>query len=332
VILEPSGHVSSAPVLEVHGFSVRINGTELVSDLDLSLKPKELVCLVGESGSGKSLTSLAIMGLLGRGLSSSADRFVFMGKDISGISEGEMEALRGDRMAMVFQEPMTSLNPVMRIGDQLVEPLIRHRGMSRGDAWRLAEDMLRKVQIPAAAERMNVFPHQLSGGMRQRVMIAMALICRPALLIADEPTTALDVTIQGQVLQLIDELRNELGTATLFVTHNLAVVAEIADVVYVMYAGKVVERATKMDLFNDPQHPYTLALFAAIPRSSDAGQPLAAIGGQVPHVLAMPQGCRFEPRCPFSTARCASEPPPLREISPEHLVACWNAPVEGVQH
>lgn len=330
--MEPSGYENPNLVLDVRGLSVRIKGTELVSGLDLSLKRKELVCLVGESGSGKSLTSLSIMGLLGQNLSSTADHIVFMGKDISRATEAEMETLRGDRMAMVFQEPMTSLNPVMRIGDQLVEPLIRHRGVGHGEAWQLAEDMLRKVQIPAAAERMNVFPHQLSGGMRQRVMIAMALICRPSLLIADEPTTALDVTIQGQVLQLIDELRNELGTATLFVTHNLAVVAEIADIVYVMYAGNVVERASKLDLFNDPQHPYTLALFAAIPRSSDVGRPLSAIGGQVPQVSAMPKGCRFETRCPFRTAQCRNEPPPLREISPDHLVACWHAPVEGAQY
>mgnify|MGYP001301192998 CR=1 FL=1 len=326
--MDQLGRENPGYVLDVRGLSIEVNGTDLVSDLDLSLKPRELACLVGESGSGKSLTALSLMGLLGHGLTSRAESIQFLGDDITAVSESGMQALRGNRMAMVFQEPMTSLNPVMRVGDQLIEPLTKHRGMGRSEAWELAEQMLRKVHIPAAAERMAVFPHQLSGGMRQRVMIAMALICRPSLLIADEPTTALDVTIQGQVLQLIDELRSELGTATLFITHNLAVVAEIADVVYVMYAGKVVERASKYDLFNDPQHPYTLALFAAIPRSSDIGKPLAAIGGQVPQVSAMPKGCRFEPRCPFATARCRDEPPPLREVSPQHYAACWYAPIE----
>jgi peptide/nickel transport system ATP-binding protein len=327
--VEQSERADSHHVLEVKSLAIEVNGVDLVAGLDLSLKPGELACMVGESGSGKSLTALSLMGLLGAGLNSRAERVSFLGKDITNASEQDMQALRGNRMAMVFQEPMTSLNPVMRVGDQLIEPLVRHRGMSRKAAWALAEEMLRKVQIPAASERMSVFPHQLSGGMRQRVMIAMALICRPALLVADEPTTALDVTIQGQVLQLIDELRGELGTATLFITHNLAVVAEIADVVYVMYAGRVVERASKRDLFTNPMHPYTLALFAAIPRSSDAGQPLVAIGGQVPAAANMPSGCRFAPRCPFATDRCSAEQPPLREIEPGHFAACWNAPIEG---
>ncbi|MCA1868846.1 ABC transporter ATP-binding protein [Agrobacterium genomosp. 3] len=327
--MEQSKRTDPGHVLDVKSLTVGVGGVNIVAGLDLSLQPGELACMVGESGSGKSLTALSLMGLLGPGLTSRAERISFLGQDITNASEADMQALRGNRMAMVFQEPMTSLNPVMRVGDQLIEPLIRHRGMSRKAAWALAEEMLRKVQIPAASERMSVFPHQLSGGMRQRVMIAMALVCRPALLVADEPTTALDVTIQGQVLQLIDELRAELGTATLFVTHNLAVVAEIADVVYVMYAGRVVERASKRDLFNNPMHPYTLALFAAIPRSSDAGQPLVAISGQVPAAADMPSGCRFAPRCPFATDRCGVEQPPLREIEPGHFAACWNAPIEG---
>jgi peptide/nickel transport system ATP-binding protein len=327
--VEKLGTENLGYVLKVDSLSIEVNGADLVSGLDLSLKPGQLACMVGESGSGKSLTALSLMGLLAPGLKSRANHIEFMGEDITSATETEMQSIRGNRMAMVFQEPMTSLNPVMRVGDQLIEPLLKHRGMSRSDAWKLAEEMLRKVQIPAAAERMSVFPHQLSGGMRQRVMIAMALICRPSLLVADEPTTALDVTIQGQVLQLIDELRNELGTATLFITHNLAVVAEIADEVYVMYAGRVVERASKRDLFLDPQHPYTLSLFAAIPRSSDTGKSLVAIGGQVPPASAMPAGCRFSPRCPFASDRCREELPPLVEISPEHYVACWNAPIEG---
>jgi oligopeptide/dipeptide ABC transporter ATP-binding protein len=239
-----------------------------------------------------------------------------------------MASLRGDRLAMVFQEPMTSLNPVMTVGEQIMEVLLQHRSLSRTEARSAALAMLRRVQIPAPEERLDVYPHQLSGGMRQRVMIAIALVCRPALLIADEPTTALDVTIQSQILSLIDELRNELGTAVLFITHNLAVVAEIADEISVMYAGRIVEHGRREDIFADPQHPYTLALFAAMPRAGDIGRPLASIEGQIPAPGAMPLGCRFAPRCPFAVEHCHKVYPPLREIAPTHQVACWRAPVE----
>jgi peptide/nickel transport system ATP-binding protein len=216
----------------------------------------------------------------------------------------------------------------MTVGDQMTETLVVHQGLSRQAALAAALEMFRKVQIPAPEARLQAYPHQLSGGMRQRVMIAMALICRPAILIADEPTTALDVTIQSQILRLIDQLRAELGTAVLFITHNLAVVAEIADEIAVMYAGRIVEQASRIDLFGDPMHPYTLALFAAMPRTDERGRPLAAIEGQVPSPGMMPPGCRFAPRCPFAIAQCREAYPPLREIKTGHFVSCWRAPLE----
>jgi peptide/nickel transport system ATP-binding protein len=216
----------------------------------------------------------------------------------------------------------------MTVGDQVTETLVVHQGLSPQAAHEAALAMFRLVQIPAPEARLKAYPHQLSGGMRQRVMIAMALICRPAILIADEPTTALDVTIQSQILQLVDQLRAELGTAVLFITHNLAVVAEIADEIAVMYAGRIVERAPRAALFGDPMHPYTLALFAAMPRADERGKPLAAIEGQVPSPGAMPSGCRFAPRCPFAVPRCSEAYPPLREIKSGHFVSCWRAPLE----
>lgn len=300
----------------------------VVDGVDLRLAAGELLCLVGESGSGKSLTALSLMRLLPPTAWTSSDGICFEGQDLQTLPEPEMASLRGDRLAMVFQEPMTSLNPVMTVGNQIMEVLLQHRSLSRAEARAAALAMLRRVQIPAAEERLDVYPHQLSGGMRQRVMIAIALVCRPALLIADEPTTALDVTIQSQILSLLDELRGEFGTAVLFITHNLAVVAEIADEIAVMYAGRIVEHGRREDIFGDPQHPYTLALFAAMPRAGDIGRPLASIEGQVPAPDAMPPGCRFAPRCPFALELCREAYPPLREIAPGHRVACWRAPVE----
>ena len=321
--------MSTAPLLDVRNLRVVFGAGPNVADgVDLSLGAGEMLCLVGESGSGKSVTALSLMRLLAPAAKLEADALRFEGHDLLALPEAGMVALRGNRIAMVFQEPMTSLNPVMRVGDQIIEALTLHRDLSRAEAWAQTVAMLRRVQIPAPEERMRVYPHQLSGGMRQRVMIAMALVCRPSLLIADEPTTALDVTIQSQVLGLIDELRAELGTAVLFITHNLAVVAEIADQVAVMYAGRIVERASKADLFGDPMHPYTLALFAATPRAGDVGRPLAAIEGQVPAPSMMPTGCRFSPRCPFAVERCRQEYPPLREFSAGHWAACWRAPIE----
>jgi len=321
---------TTAPLLNIRNLRIGFGrGPNVVDGLDLSLHQGRLLCLVGESGSGKSVTALSLMRLLPPAARVRADAYLFDGRDLLTLPEPEMIRLRGDRLAMVFQEPMTSLNPVMTVGEQIMEAVIEHRGLRRGPAREAAVAMLRRVQIPAPEERMEVYPHQLSGGMRQRVMIAMALVCRPALLVADEPTTALDVTIQSGIIRLIDELRAELGTAVLFITHNLAVVAEIADEVAVMYAGRVVERASRDDLFGDPMHPYTLSLFAAMPRAGDVGRPLAAIEGQVPSADAMPAGCRFSPRCPFATQRCRSEDPPLRELGPAHWAACWRAPLEA---
>ncbi len=320
---------TSSPVLEVRGLRVGFaKSVDIVDGLDLTIAAGELLCIVGESGSGKSLTALSVMGLMPSNGRVRADVLNLEGVDLLGLSEPGLAGLRGNRMAMVFQEPMTSLNPVMTVGEQIIEALLRHRAVSRAEARDIGMAMLRRVHIPAADTRFDMYPHQLSGGMRQRMMIAMALVCRPQLLIADEPTTALDVTIQNQILRLIDELRAELGTAVLFITHNLAVVAEIADRIAVMYAGRIVEQGSRTDIFDDPQHPYTLALFAAMPRASDLGQRLAAIDGQVPQPGSMPPGCRFAPRCPFVIDRCRTETPPLVELSPGHKAACWRAPLE----
>ena len=303
-------------------------GAAIVDGVDVTLQRGRILCLVGESGSGKSLTALSLMRLLPSTAHLSSDKFVLDGEDIADADEDALNRIRGNRMAMVFQEPMTALNPVMTVGDQVTETLMVHQGLTRQAAFDAALEMFRRVQIPAPETRLKTYPHQLSGGMRQRVMIAMALICRPAILIADEPTTALDVTIQSQILRLIDQLRSELGTAVLFITHNLAVVAEIADEIAVMYAGRIVERTSRTALFGDPMHPYTLALFAAMPRTDERGRALAAIEGQVPSPGAMPSGCRFAPRCPFAVVQCSEAYPPLREIKPDHWVSCWRAPLE----
>jgi len=322
------------PVLEMAGFSVDLGAAgrrvRVVEDVSLTLRPGRITCVVGESGSGKSVTAMALMRLLVPGqYAIRAERLRFEGQDIAGLDERGMARLRGNRMAMVFQEPMTSLNPVFTIGDQIGEALRVHRGLSAPAARERALKALRQVQIPAAEKRLDAYPHQLSGGMRQRVMIAMALACEPALLIADEPTTALDVTIQAQILTLLADLRSEHGTGILFITHNLGVVAEIADEVAVMYAGRIVERAPAASLFADAQHPYTLALLAAMPALTGTQERLEPIPGRMPAPGEMPRGCRFAPRCPFAAPRCG-ETPPLRAIGPGHDVACWRAPVEAL--
>ena len=330
----PPPRPPGGPALEIRDLRVGFgDGPDIVDGVDLALRPGRMTCLVGESGSGKSLTALSLMKLLPPSARIVSSLHRLEADDLAGASETDMERIRGKRVAMIFQEPMTALNPVMTVGDQIAEALVRHEGMSRAKALDAALAILRRVQIPAAETRLSAYPHQLSGGMRQRVMIAMALVCRPAVLIADEPTTALDVTIQSQILRLIDDLRTELGTAVLFITHNLAVVAEIADEIVVMYAGRVVERGPRDAIFGNPMHPYTLALFAAMPREEDRGRRLAAIDGQVPQPGRMPKGCRFAPRCPFAVARCREESPPLRRMDPTsgafpHEVACWRAPLE----
>jgi len=288
-----------------------------------------VLCVVGESGSGKSVTALALMGLLEAGRSEvSATRLALGGTNLLALDEAGWRALRGGRMAMVFQEPMTSLNPVFTVGEQIAEALRVHSRLPRAAARQLALAALREVGIPAPETRLDAYPHELSGGMRQRAMIAMALVGEPALLIADEPTTALDVTVQAQILALLTELRDRRGMAILLITHNLGVVAETADEVAVMYAGRIVERAPAAALFRDAQHPYTLALLGAMPEGAARGRPLVPIPGRMPAPGAAPPGCRFAPRCPFAGPDCATTPP-LRELSPGHAVACHRAPVEG---
>ncbi|CEJ10475.1 ABC transporter ATP-binding protein [Phreatobacter sp. AB_2022a] len=289
------------------------------------------LAVVGESGCGKSVTSLSIMGLVPEppGIKAGGE-ILFEGQDLLTKTRAELEEIRGARIAMIFQEPMTSLNPVYRVGDQIVEGLVKHRGLSARAARERAIEMLRLVRIPSPETRVDAYPHEMSGGMRQRVMIAIALACEPQVLIADEPTTALDVTIQAQVLDLMRDLKSRLGTAIILITHDLGVVAEMADDVVVMYAGKVVERASVAALFDDAQHPYTLGLLASVPRLDADQERLQTIEGMVPTPETMPTGCRFAPRCTLASDRCLSEMPPLRDIRPGHQVACWKAPIDEV--
>lgn len=255
---------------------------------------------------------------------------VFEGRNLARMSPQDMRKLRGDRMAMIFQEPMTSLNPAFTIGNQLIEGIRAHRHISAKEARAHAIEMLRRVRIPSPEQRIDEYPHKLSGGMRQRVMIAMALSCEPKLLIADEPTTALDVTIQAQVLDLMRTLREETGTAIILITHDLGVIAELADDVVVMYSGQVVERASVQRLFSDPQHPYTIGLLGSIPKLHLEQSRLNAIEGQVPTPMTQVTGCRFAPRCPFVVQRCRQEAPKLMDIGGGHEAACWLAPMGSV--
>jgi peptide/nickel transport system ATP-binding protein len=309
-------------------FATEQGPARAVDGVSFSVQPGETLCLVGESGCGKSVTALAVMGLVPRPPATVTGRIALDGRDLLNASQTQLADLRGDRLAMIFQEPMTSLNPAFTVGSQLGEVLIRHRGMSRQHARDASIEMLRHVRIPAPEKRIDEFPHRMSGGMRQRVMIAMALLCQPALLIADEPTTALDVTIQAQVLDLMRALRSELKTAILLITHDLGVVAEMADRVQVMYAGQAVEDGPVAAIFAMPQHPYTVGLMGAIPALAGRGARLAAIDGMVPAATAMPDGCRFAARCPFAEARCRAATPPLVEIESGHRSRCWKAPMQ----
>ena len=321
--------MNADPVLLVDNLRTEFNiggaWCAAVDGLSLRLQPRETLALVGESGCGKSMTALSIMGLVPKQAGRiAAGRIVLDGADMVGLPERRLEKLRGNRMAMIFQEPMTSLNPVMTIGDQVAEALLLHRGCSRREAASRALAVLEEVKIPSAAKRFHEYPHQFSGGMRQRVMIAIALACQPALLLADEPTTALDVTIQAQVLGLLADLKDRHGMAMLFITHNLGVVAQIADRVAVMYAGQIVEQGEVGAIFATPRHPYTRALFAAIPRMDLDGQELAAIPGRVPALDAMPAGCRFAPRCAAVQAGCEA-PQSLDDVGTGHAVRCHVA-------
>jgi len=325
--------VSAAPLLEVKDLRVAFEGdrgrlTHAVSGTSFALQRGRTLGIVGESGCGKSVTALAIMRLLTASGTRISGSIRFEGRELTQLSERQMRDLRGNRLAMIFQEPMTSLNPSFTVGDQVAEALVRHRGLAAPAAHRAAIEMLARVKIPSPAARADEYPHKLSGGMRQRVMIAMALACSPALLIADEPTTALDVTIQAQILDLIRNLREESGAAIILITHDLGVVAETCDDVLVMYTGEIVEKATARQLFGAPEHPYTVGLLGSLPRLGEKRERLSAIAGSVPNLnAAPPAGCRFAERCPFADAQCRTQAPPLRELSTGHLSRCWKAPL-----
>jgi peptide/nickel transport system ATP-binding protein len=306
-------------------FATQRGPLRAVDHVGFSLAPGRTLAVVGESGCGKSVTSLAIMGLLAENARTEG-RVMFEGRDLLALPKAERRKLRGGAMAMIFQEPMTSLNPAFTAGEQVAEALRVHEGLAPDLALKRAIEMLDRVRIPEPARRAAAYPHQLSGGMRQRVMIAMALACKPRLLIADEPTTALDVTVQAQILALLETLKRETGTAILLVTHDLGVVADYADDVVVMYAGRVAEAAPAQALFARPEHPYTIGLLGAAPRFSAPGGKLANIAGTVPDLAAPPPGCRFAPRCPFVTPRCDTTPP---LAAGAHQVACWNAPLDA---
>jgi len=300
-----------------------------VDGVSFTVEAGRTLGIVGESGCGKSVTSLSVMGLVPQPPGRIAGGEIrFEDKDLLSLSAEQMRELRGDRISMIFQEPMTSLNPAFTIGDQISEAILRHRSMSRDAAKARAIEMLQRVRIPSPERRYDDYPHRLSGGMRQRVMIAMALACGPKLLIADEPTTALDVTIQAQILDLMRTLREETGTAIVLITHDLGVIAEVADDVVVMYAGRIVERARVDRLFALPQHPYTIGLLGSIPKLHLEQDRLAAIEGQVPNPLTPVTGCPFHPRCPFVVDQCRQVEPPLVDLGDGHEAACWRAPLD----
>ena len=296
-----------------------------VDGVNYSIKPGETLGVVGESGCGKSVTAMSVMRLIpmppGEIVSG---KILFQGRNLLELSEAEMRKIRGNEISVIFQEPMTSLNPVFKVGQQIGEALILHQNLTKLEAREKTIELLRKVGIPDPAKRVDEYPHQMSGGMKQRVMIAMALACGPALLIADEPTTALDVTIQAQILDLLKELQESEGMAILMITHDLGVIAECADHVAVMYAGKVVEFAPVVDLFENPKHPYTVGLFRSLPRVGEEKETLEVIRGNVPNPLEFPSGCKFWPRCPHANDRCKSEEPVLESVGDHHTAACWR--------
>jgi peptide/nickel transport system ATP-binding protein len=326
---------ASDPLLEIENLKVIFHGdrgsaTHAVDGLDLTIQRGQTLGLVGESGCGKTATALSVMGLLPKASAEVSGRIRFDGAELLSLPDRAMRNLRGDRLAMIFQEPMTSLNPAYSIGEQIAESLVRHRGLSRGEARARTVELLRLVKIPSPEQRVDDYPHRLSGGMRQRAMIALALACDPELLIADEPTTALDVTIQAQILALMRELKASTGIAIILITHDLGVVAEICDHVAVMYAGEIVEYAPVGALFATPQHPYTIGLLGSIPRLDVKAEELAAIEGMVPSLAELPAGCRFAPRCPFVRERCRQALPPLAVVGPGHRSRCIRAPLEQV--
>ena len=324
----------SDALLELRGlrvdFATDDGVVHAVDGIDLALGRGRTLGLVGESGCGKSVTSLAIMGLLPPENSKVGGQVVFEGRDLLTLDAHLIRDLRGARLAMIFQEPMTSLNPSYTIGDQIIEAIQRHQALDKAAARARAIEVLKLVRIPSPEKRVDDYPHKLSGGMRQRAMIAMALACGPQLLIADEPTTALDVTIQAQILDLMCGLRRDTGTAIILITHDLGVVAEMADDVAVMYAGQIVERAAVHDLFARPEHPYTVGLLGSIPRLDEKRERLPSIEGRMPDMTRPPPGCRFAARCPFVEPECIAAPPVLVEVAPGHLSRCRRAPLSQV--
>jgi oligopeptide/dipeptide ABC transporter ATP-binding protein len=328
---QPAQTVLQIEDLQTHFFTP-VGTVRAVDGVSYELKSGETLGVVGESGCGKSVTALSILRLV----ANPPGRIVggkvrFEGRNLLEVSEAEMERIRGNDISMIFQEPMTSLNPLYTVGNQIAEAIALHQGVPRREAWDRAVDMLKRVYIPEPEKRAHAYPHQLSGGMRQRVMIAMALSCNPKVLIADEPTTALDVTIQAQILDLMRELQETTGTAIVLITHDMGVVAENADRVVVMYAGRKVEEADAAQLFDNPGHPYTKGLLGSIPHLDAAAKSgsrrprLNEIKGMVPSLFDLPEGCSFAPRCGFATDQCRTKTPPLEEQRPRHLIACWHA-------
>jgi peptide/nickel transport system ATP-binding protein len=325
---------SSGPVLTVSDLSTEFRTkagiARAVDGLSFELMAGEVLSIVGESGSGKSVTSLSIMGLIpsppGR---IASGKVMFEGRDLMGLDTRQMQDLRGSKLSMIFQEPMTSLNPVLTIGRQMTEGIKQHLGLNDADARRHAIEMMRRVSIPAPEDRLKAYPHQFSGGMLQRIMIAIAMSCSPKVLIADEPTTALDVTIQAQILELMRNLRDETGATIMLITHDMGVVAEMADRVIVMYAGQKVEEGRVRDVFRNPRHPYTRGLLGALPKLGHAGpvgsEELNEIPGAVPALTDLPLGCRFAARCAFATEECIRQQPPFDAKVPGHSAACWHS-------
>ena len=301
-----------------------------VDGVDIELREGSTLGIVGESGSGKSVTALSVMGLLMGTTGKVAEgEILFEGRDLTKLDDEERRKMRGEKISMIFQEPMTSLNPVMKIGDQITECILMHNNISRQEAWDKAVEMLKLTGVPRVERMMKEYPFQLSGGQRQRVMIAMALVCKPKILIADEPTTALDVTIQAQILDLMENLKQKTGTSILFITHDLGVVAEVCDDVVVMYSGRVVEKGDVRSIFANPSHPYTKGLLASIPKLGACAEELESIPGNVPNPKYMPQGCKFAPRCSCAFDKCREEEPGFYDVGGGHMSRCWLCEKKG---
>jgi oligopeptide/dipeptide ABC transporter ATP-binding protein len=321
-------------LLEVSGLHVRFATQDgvvrAVDGVDFELDRGQVLGIVGESGSGKSVTALTMLGLTRAPNTSFEGTVNYKGQNLLELSERRLRDVRGNEIAMIFQDPMTSLNPVYRVGDQIAEAILTHQDVGKRAAKQRAVELVRQVGIPNPSQRVDDYPHQFSGGMRQRAMIAMALACNPDVLIADEPTTALDVTIQAQIIELIDNLKDDFNSAVILITHDLGVVADVADEILVMYAGRVVERGAKRAIFYDPQHPYSWGLLGSIPRlDRPKGTKLASIKGAPPSLINLPQGCKFRPRCPHAFEKCTEEPALLNRVEEAgHLDRCWLSPQE----